>query len=74
MSTPAVQRYDARVGYEFLRALWRGHGRGLRVNLGVENLADKEPPFIDVIYAYNTALHSDLVRGRTIELSFVLPY
>jgi iron complex outermembrane receptor protein len=73
MATPAMSKLDLRGSYEFKRGVWRHFGKGLRLSLGVENVADREPPFMDVIYGYNAALHSDFVRGRTYELSFSLP-
>lgn len=73
LTVPAVGKADVRVGYEFKSGVWRHYGRGLMVNVGVANLFDKEPPFVDTIYGFNAGLHGLYVFGRTLELSFVLP-
>jgi iron complex outermembrane recepter protein len=66
---PSVHRVDVRFGYDFNRPLWRDFGKGLKVNFGIANVLDAEPPFTDVIYGYNPALHSEYVFGRTYEVS-----
>lgn len=71
--TPAVTKLDLRVGYEFRRGLWREYGKGLRVNVGVNNVFDKKPPFSDTIWGFNAGIHSQFILGRAVELSFVLP-
>jgi outer membrane receptor protein involved in Fe transport len=71
---PAVRKFDVRGGYEFKEGVWRGRGKGVRVNVGVSNVFDAKPPFYDVIYGYNAALHSDYLWGRTYEFSFALPF
>lgn len=71
---PALWKIDLRGGYEFLTGVWRGHGKGLRLQLGVANLFDQEPPFADNMYGYNGSLHSQWVLGRAYEFSFVLPF
>ncbi|MCC6416145.1 MAG: TonB-dependent receptor [Opitutaceae bacterium] len=71
---PEMWRTDMNVGYEFKQGLWRGYGKGLRVQIGVGNVFDKEPPFADNIYGYNGALYSQWVYGRSYELSFSLPF
>ncbi|MBL9203568.1 MAG: TonB-dependent receptor [Opitutaceae bacterium] len=73
-STPAVTKVDVRAGYSFRNGVWRGYGRNLRINAGIGNLFDKEPPFSDTVFGYNGGLHSHLVLGRSYELSFVLPF
>jgi iron complex outermembrane receptor protein len=73
-STPAMRKVDLRGGYDFKDGVWRKYGKGLRVNVGVSNLFDKKPPFYDVIYGYNSALHSPYVFGRTLETSFTMPF
>jgi len=70
---PAMYKIDGRIGYEFERGLWRGHGKGLRLNIGISNIADKKPPFTNTIYGFNAGLHGQYVFGRTYEFSFVLP-
>jgi iron complex outermembrane receptor protein len=72
--TPAVSKLDLRVGYEFSKGVWRGYGKNLRVNLGVNNVFDKEPPFSATLWGFNAGLHSQLILGRTYEFSFVLPF
>lgn len=71
---PAVAKTDIRGGYEFKRGVWRGYAKGLRVNLGVSNLFDKEPPFSDTIFGYNGGLHGFLALGRSYEFSANLPF
>lgn len=71
--TPSVTKLDLRVGYEFHRGVWRGYGKNLRVNVGVNNVFDKEPPFSDTIWGFNAGIHSQYILGRAIEISFVLP-
>lgn len=71
---PDMWRTDVNVGYEFKDGLWRGYGKGLRLQLGIGNVFDKEPPFADNIYGYNGALYSQWVLGRSYELSFSLPF
>ena len=71
--TPAISKIDTSVGYRFKGGVWGGYGKDLQVNFGISNLLDKAPPFSDTIYSYNPALHSELVFGRTYQLSFKLP-
>jgi iron complex outermembrane recepter protein len=71
--TPAVAKVDLNFGYEFKEGLWRGYGKKLRVNLGVNNVFDKKPPFSDTLWGFNAGLHSQLILGRGIELSFRQP-
>lgn len=71
---PALWRVDLNGGYEFTNGVWRGYGKKLRVQVGLGNVFDKEPPFADNMYGYNGALHAQWVMGRTYELSFVLPF
>ena len=73
LPTPSVYKIDLRTAYEFKNPLWRGHGKGLRVGLGVSNLFDKEPPFFNNIYGFNGGLHGQYAFGRTYELSFAIP-
>jgi len=72
--TPAVTRVDVRGGYTFREGVWRGYGRNLRISGGIGNVFDKEPPFSDTVFGYNGGLHSQLVMGRSYELSFTLPF
>jgi outer membrane receptor protein involved in Fe transport len=71
--TPGITKVDVRVGYEFRKGLWREYGKGLRMNVGVNNVFDKEPPFSDTIWGFNAGIHSQFILGRSLELSFVLP-
>lgn len=71
--TPAVAKLDLRVGYNFKQGVWRGYGKGLRVNVGVNNVFDKQPPFSDTLWGFNAGLHSQLILGRGYEFSFNLP-
>lgn len=72
-ATPSVQKLDLRAGYDFKNGLWRGYGKGLRVSVGLSNVFDKKPPFSDTVWGFNAGLHRDLILGRAVELSFVLP-
>jgi len=74
LPTPAVIRVDIRGSYRFPKGVWRGYGKGLVLSGGISNLFDKEPPFSDTAFGYNGALHSNLVLGRSYELSFRLPF
>ena len=71
--TPAVDKLDLRAGYDFKNGLWRGYGKGVRVGVGVSNVFDKEPPFSDSVWGFNSGLHRQLILGRTYELSFSIP-
>lgn len=71
--TPSVTKLDLRASYEFKNGVWRGHGKGLRVGVGVNNVFDKEPPFSDTVWGFNAGLHSQLILGRACEFSFALP-
>ncbi len=62
---------DLRASYRFSRGVWRGHGRNLRLQLGIGNIADRDPPFANLVWGYNAALHNPL--GRTYDLSLRLP-
>ncbi|MFI5337685.1 MAG: hypothetical protein ACHQ5A_12930, partial [Opitutales bacterium] len=73
-ATPPVTKVDTRIGYEFSHGLWRGHGKGARVSLGISNLFDKKPPFSDTVWGFDAGLHSQFILGRAYEFSFVLPY
>ena len=72
-STPAVTKLDLRVGYEFKQGIWRGYGKGFRMSLGVDNVADKKPPFSDTVWGFNSALHNQLILGRAYQISCVIP-
>lgn len=72
--SPAVYKLDVRGGYEFKNGVWRGYAKGLRLQAGIGNVFDKEPPFSDTAFGYNAGLHSQYVMGRSYELSFVLPF
>jgi outer membrane receptor protein involved in Fe transport len=71
--TPSVSKLDLRAGYEFKKGVWRGHGKGLRVSGGVDNVFDKKPPFSDTVWGFNAGLHSQLILGRAYQLSFTIP-
>lgn len=72
--TPAMQLVDVRGTYEFQRPLWGRFGRGVRVGLGIANVADREPPFFNNIYGFNAGLHGRWAFGRTFETSFAVPF
>lgn len=72
-SVESAEKVDVRFGYEFKNGVWRKYGKGLRVQVGIGNIFDEEPPFSDTVYGYNGGLHSQWVLGRSYELSFVLP-
>lgn len=72
--SPAVYKVDVRGGYEFKNGVWRGYAKGLRIQAGIGNVFDEEPPFSDTAFGYNAGLHSQYVMGRSYELSFVLPF
>ncbi len=76
LDQPVASAYkvDVRGGYEFTEGVWRGHGKGLRVQVGVGNVFDKKPPFADTIFGYNGGLHGGYALGRSYELSFMLPF
>jgi iron complex outermembrane receptor protein len=63
---------DLRLGYRFSRGVWQGRGRDLRLQFGLGNVADREPPFANTVYGYNQSLHSPL--GRTYDCSVRLPF
>ncbi len=71
--TPAVSKLDLRLGYEFKTGVWRSYGKGLRVSVGVDNVADKKPPFSDTVWGFDSALHSQLILGRAYQISCVIP-
>ena len=70
----AVTKVDANVGYEFKKGVWRHYGKGLRVNVGVDNVFDKKPPFSDTVFGYNGGLHGQYALGRAVQVSFVQPF
>ncbi len=74
LAVPSAARFDVRGGYTFTEGVWRGHGKDLRVQAGIGNLLDEEPPFSDTVFGYNGGLHGAWAVGRTYELSFVLPF
>lgn len=69
---PSFTTLDVHVGYAFKRGIYRGLGKGLRLSVGIGNLADRYPPFSNSIFGYNGGLHSPL--GRTYEMSVALPF
>ncbi|SDS05149.1 TonB-dependent receptor [Opitutus sp. GAS368] len=71
---PSVYKVDVHAGYEFKHGVWRGYGKNLRVQLGINNVFDKKPPFSDTVFGYNGGLHSQLALGRAYEFSFVMPF
>ena len=73
LPTPAVEKLDLRFGYDFKGGIWRGYGKDLRVGIGVSNVFDKKPPFSDTVWGFNAGIHRQLIMGRTLELSFVIP-
>ncbi|MFH1500001.1 MAG: TonB-dependent receptor [Verrucomicrobiota bacterium] len=70
--SPAWTVVDVRVGYRFRNGLWRGWGRDARIQVGVGNIADRQPPFANTVYGYNQSLYSPL--GRTYDLSVRMPF
>jgi len=72
--TPAVAKLDLRMGYSFKEGIVRGYGKNVRVNLGVNNVLDKKPPFSDTLWGYNAGLHSQLMLGRSYEFSLSIPF
>jgi iron complex outermembrane recepter protein len=70
----SATKVDVRGGYEFRNGVWRGHGKGLRLSVGIGNVFDREPPYSDTVFGYNGGLHSHFVMGRTYDLSFNLPF
>lgn len=71
-SIPSWTTVDLRVGYQFEEDIWRGFGKGLHVQMGVSNIADKQPPFANTVWGYNQNLYSPL--GRTYDLTIRLPF
>ncbi len=74
LPTPAVAKLDLRLGYNFKQGIVRGYGKNVRLSLGVNNVLDKQPPFSDTLWGYNAGLHSQLMMGRTYELSLAIPF
>jgi outer membrane receptor protein involved in Fe transport len=72
--TPAVAKLDLRLGYTFKQGIVRGYGKNVRLSLGVNNVMDKQPPFSDTLWGYNAGLHSQLMMGRTYEVSLAIPF
>ena len=73
-STPAVTKLDLRMGYNFKQGIVRGYGKNARFSLGLNNVMDKQPPFSDTLWGYNAGLHSQLMMGRSYELSLAVPF
>ena len=71
-SVPSWTTVDFRLGYRFDEGIWRGYGKGLHLQVGVGNIADKQPPFANTVWGYNQGLHSPL--GRTYDLTVRLPF
>jgi len=72
-ATPSVTKVDLRFAYDFKNGVWRKYGKGLRVGLGINNVFDKQPPFSDTVWGFNSGLHYQFILGRAYELSFLLP-
>jgi iron complex outermembrane recepter protein len=72
LGIPSQMKFDVRGGYTFNEGVWREYAKGLRVQVGIGNVLDEEPPFSDTVFGFNGALHSPL--GRTYELSMTLPF
>lgn len=68
----AMTVVSVNAGYTFRDGLWHGFAKGAKINVGVGNVFDEEPPFADTIFGYNGALHSPL--GRTYSLSLSLKF
>jgi outer membrane receptor protein involved in Fe transport len=68
---PSQTNVDINAGYTFKHGVIGNYGKGLRLNVGIGNLLDEDPPFSDTVFGYDGALHSPL--GRTYSLSFSLP-
>ncbi len=71
-ATPSWTTIDLRLGYTFADGLWRGHGQNARLQVGVGNLTDRQPPFANTPYGYNQSLYSPL--GRTYDVTLRLPF
>ncbi|WP_221032326.1 TonB-dependent receptor plug domain-containing protein [Actomonas aquatica] len=71
-ATPSWTTVDLRLGYTFREGLWHGYGRNARLQLGIGNLADRQPPFANTPYGYNQSLYSPL--GRTYDVTLRLPF
>lgn len=71
---PSATLVDVHGGYEFQDGIWRGFGKGLRLQVGIGNVFDKEPPFSDTIWGYNAGIHSAWAMGRSYEFSMTLPF
>lgn len=71
-TTPSITTVDLRIGYTFRQGLWHGRARDARLQLGIGNVADRQPPFANTPYGYNQSLHSPL--GRTYDVTLRLPF
>lgn len=69
---PSFTTFDVNVGYVFKQGIWEGHGKDVRLNVGIGNLTDKYPPFDNSIFGFNGALYSPL--GRTFNVSLAIPF
>jgi outer membrane receptor protein involved in Fe transport len=69
-----VAKLDLRMGYNFKQGILRGYGKNVRASVGVNNVFDKKPPFSDTLWGYNAGLHSQLMMGRSYELSLAIPF
>jgi len=66
-SYPSGTTFDLRMGYRFRQAIWRTFGRDLRIQIGIGNITDRQPPFANTVWGYNQGLHSPL--GRTYDVT-----
>lgn len=69
---PSWTTLDLNVGYQFSHGIWNGYGKDVRVAVGVQNLADRYPPFSNSIFGYNASLYSPL--GRTFTVQLTVPF
>ncbi len=67
---PSFTTVDVNLTYEFKNGIWRGYGRGLRVQAGLGNVFDREPPFALTTFGYDGGFHSAKMRTYNMSMTY----
>jgi iron complex outermembrane receptor protein len=67
---PSFTTVDVNLTYEFQNGIWRGYGRGLRVQGGMGNIANREPPFAFTTFGYDGGFHSAKMRTYNMSMTY----
>jgi iron complex outermembrane recepter protein len=67
---PSFTTVDANLTYTFENGLWRGYAKGLRVQGGLGNIFDREPPFAFTTFGYDGGFHSAKMRTYNMSVTY----